>query len=168
MKRDWCLPSVAAVCALAIAGWLLAPAFAVAGDAKPAQRAAVLPVEFDDSKLRGELPAEEPFIDPASILEGKSSPRGAVLFRGEELIVEVYADDEVKTRLDEPFPHDEFIYILSGNLRLVGSDGVERHYGAGDTLMVPRGFTGTWHQSAGFRELVVIEREAYDAAYPSE
>jgi mannose-6-phosphate isomerase-like protein (cupin superfamily) len=70
--------------------------------------------------------------------------------------------------LKEPFPHDEFIYILSGDLLLTGTDGVERHYKAGDTLMVPKGFSGTWHQSENFRELVVIERKGYDAAYPSE
>jgi hypothetical protein len=34
--------------------------------------------------------------------------------------------------------------------------------------MVPKGFTGFWHQSENFRELVVIEREAYDATYPTE
>jgi hypothetical protein len=151
-----------------VTGGLLPPTFAAAKDAKPAKQAAALPVGFDDSKLRGDLPAEEAFIDPASILKGKSSPRGKVLFRGEELIVEVYADDEVKMRLKEPFPHDEFIYILSGDLLLTGTDGVERHYKAGDTLMVPKGFSGTWHQSENFRELVVIERKGYDAAYPSE
>jgi uncharacterized cupin superfamily protein len=91
-----------------------------------------------------------------------------VLFRGEELIVEVYADDEVKIRASEPFPHDEFIYVLSGDLLLTGTDGVERHYAAGDTLVIPKGFTGIWHQSANFRELVVIERKVYDKTYPPE
>jgi len=150
------------------AGYLLAPVWAAAEDARPEQQTAALPVGFDGATLRGELPAEEPFIDPAAILAGKSSPRGKVLFRGEELICEVYADDEVKIRASEPFPHDEFIYILSGDLRLTGADGIERHYAAGDTLVIPKGFTGIWHQSANFRELVVIERKAYDATYPPE
>jgi len=151
-----------------VTSWLLAPVFVAAEDAKPGKKAAALPVGFDDATLRGELPAEEPFIDPAAILAGKSSPRGKVLFRGEELIAEVYADDEVKIRASEPFPHDEFIYILSGDLRLTGTDGIERHYAAGDTLVIPKGFTGIWHQSANFRELVVIERKIYDATYPPE
>jgi hypothetical protein len=151
-----------------VVGCLFAPAFAAGEDAKPAKKAMALPVDFDDARLRGDLPAEEPFLDPASILKGKSSPRGEVLFRGKELIVEVYADDEVKTRVSEPFPHDEFIYILSGELLLTGTDGVERYYSAGDSLMVPKGFTGMWHQSENFRELVVIERKVYDATYGSE
>jgi len=166
--RDLGRSSIAVVGAVLVTGWLLAPVFAAAGDEKPVKKAATAPVGFDDSKLRGDLPAEEAFLDPASILKGKSSPRGEVLFRGEELIVEVYADDEVKVRVSGPFPHDEFIYILSGSLLLTDADGVERKYAAGDSLMVPKGFTGIWHQSENFRELVVIEREAYDAAYSPE
>ena len=167
-KRNLCRSSVAAVGMVWVVGCLFAPVFAVAEDAKPAKKAMVVPVNFDDARLRGDLPAEEPFLDPASILKGKSSPRGEVLFRGKELIVEVYADDEVKIRVSEPFPHDEFIYVLSGELLLTGTDGVERYYSAGDSLMVPRGFTGIWHQSENFRELVVIERKAYDKTYPPE
>lgn len=168
--RDWNLggSGVAIIGLVAVASWLFAAAMALAGDAKSEKKTATLPVGFDDSRLRGDLPAGEPFIDPSSILKGKSSPRGEVLFRGEELIVEVYADDEVKIRAGQPFPHDEFIYILSGDLLLTGTDGVERHYNAGDTLMIPKGFTGIWHQSENFRELVVIERKAYDATYGTE
>ncbi len=167
-KRNLERSGVAAVGAVLVMSWLFAPAFSAAEDAKPAKKAAALPVGFDDARLRGELPAEEAFIDPSLILKGKSNPRGEVLFRGEELIVEVYADDEVKIRASEPFPHDEFIYVLSGDLLLTGTDGVERHYAAGDTLVIPKGFTGIWHQSANFRELVVIERKVYDKTYPPE
>jgi hypothetical protein len=167
-KRDPGRSSAAAVGALLVAGWLIAPVFAAAEDAKSAKKAVIAPVEFDDAKLRGDLPAGEPFLDPASLLKGKSSPRGEVLFRGEELVVEVYADDEFKLRVDEPFPHDEFIYILSGKLLLIDKAGEERKYAAGDLLMIPKGFTGIWHQSEDFRELVVIERKVYDASYLSE
>ena len=167
-KRNLGRSSVAAVGMVWVVGCLFAPVFAAAGDAKPAKKAMAVPVNFDDARLRGELPAEEPFLDPASILKGKSSPHGEVLFRGKELIVEVYADDEVKIRVSEPFPHDEFIYVLSGELLLTGTDGVERYYSAGDSLLVPKGFTGMWHQSENFRDLVVIERKAYDKTYPSE
>jgi hypothetical protein len=167
-KRNLGRSSVAAVGMVWVVGCLFAPVFAAAEDAKPAKKAMAVPVNFDDARLRGDLPAEEAFLDPASILKGKSSPRGEVLFRGKELIVEIYADDEVKIRVSEPFPHDEFIYVLSGELLLTGTDGVERYYSAGDSLMVPRGFTGIWHQSENFRELVVIERKAYDKTYPPE
>ena len=107
-------------------------------------------------------------MDPASILKGKSSPRGEVLFRGEELIAEVYEDDAYNMTVAEPFPHDEYIYVLSGELILTDTAGVERTYAAGDSLVIPKGFTGIWQTRGIFRELVVIERKAYDAAYLSE
>jgi uncharacterized cupin superfamily protein len=71
-------------------------------------------------------------------------------------------------RVSEPFAHDEFIYILSGELVLTDASGAESQYVAGDSLVVPKGFTGVWHMRGNFRELVVIERKVYDATYPSE
>ena len=34
---------------------------------------------------------------------------------------------------------------------------------AGESLVVPKGFLGTWEMQGNFRELVVIEKKAYDA-----
>jgi uncharacterized cupin superfamily protein len=149
--------------------WFTAPLAAVAGDAKSEQGAAIAPVVLDRAKLGGVgLAMEEAFIDPGSILAGKSTPRGAVLFRGEDLVVEIYEDDEVKMRVTEPFAHDEFIYIMSGELMLTDASGAESNYVAGDSLVIPKEFTGIWHMRGNFRELVVIERKVYDATYPSE
>ncbi len=151
------------------AAWFAAPLTAVAEDSKLEQKAVIAPVELERSKLSGvDLPVEEGFIDPSALLAGKSNPRGEVLFRGEELIVEVYEDDAYKMTLAEPFPHDEYIYILSGELILTDTAGVERTYTAGDSLVIPKGFTGIWQTRGVFRELVVIERKIYDATYLSE
>ena len=150
-KRSLDRTSVEAVGVVLAECWLFVPVYSAADDAKSAKKAALVPVGFDDAQLRGDLPAGEPFIDPASLLEGKSNPRGKVLFEGAELVVEVYGDDGYKLRVDEPFPHDEYIYILSGDLRVTDEAGVERKYSAGDQLMIPKGFKGIWHQSDGFR-----------------
>jgi uncharacterized cupin superfamily protein len=42
---------------------------------------------------------------------------------------------------------------------------MSQEYVAGDSLVVPKGFTGTWKMLGNFRELIVIEREAYEQAY---
>ncbi len=151
-----------------VLGWALASAWAATVEVASAKKGALVPISFDKATLTGELPAQEQFLDPKAILKGKSSPRGKLLFRGEQQIVEVYADDEVRVRVDEPFAFDEFIHIISGTLTLTDAAGAEHKYAAGDQLMVPKGFTGIWHHSPGFRELVVIEREAYEAAYATE
>ena len=168
-RRLLMIAGFAASIALLSAAWFAVPLTAVAEDSKLEQKAVIAPVELERRKLGGvDLPVEEAFIDPSSLLAGKSSPRGEVLFRGEELIAEVYEDDAYKMAVSEPFPHDEYIYILSGELILTDTAGVERTYTAGDSLVLPKGFTGIWQTRGIFRELVIIERKVYDATYPSE
>jgi len=147
-----------ALCAL-----LLLSVSAVADDT-------VRAVHMDPEKLAGiNLPAEEPFVAPEDLIEGNHEPRGEVLFYGEQLIAEIYEDDAATFDFSEPFTFDEFVLILSGKLILTGSDGVSQEYVAGDSLVVPKGFTGTWKMLGDYRELVIIERGAYEEAYgPAE
>ena len=55
--------------------------------------------------------------------------------------------------------------VLNGKLILTGTDGVSQEYIAGDSFVVPKGFAGTWKMLGNYRELVVIERAAYEEAY---
>ena len=123
-------------------------------------------IKMDPGKLAGiNLPAEEPFIDADDVLEGEHQPRGEVLYYGEQLILEVYEEDPATFRIDEPYLFDEFVTVLSGKLILTGADGISQEFVAGDSLVVPKGFTGTWQMLGNFRELIAIERNAYEKAY---
>lgn len=123
-------------------------------------------VRMDPDKLAGvNLPVEETFVAPEDVLEGNHRPRGEVLFYGEQLIMEVYEDDPATFRMDEPFPFDEFVTVLSGKLILTATNGEPQEFTTGDSLVVPMGFTGTWQMLGNYRELVAIEREAYELAY---
>jgi uncharacterized cupin superfamily protein len=79
--------------------------------------------------------------------------------------MEVYADDPATFRFDEAFLFDEFVTVLSGTLILTATNGEPQEFTAGDSLVVPKGFTGTWQMLGNYRELVAIEREAYELAY---
>ncbi len=147
-------------------GFLLCMALLLAVPGMAEESGPVRAITMDAEKLAGiDLPQESAFIAPRNVLNGKHNPRGEVLFYGEELITEIYEDDPATILYDEPFPHDEFILILSGKLILTGSDGVSQEYVAGDSLVLPRGFTGTWQMLGNYRELVTIERAAYEEAY---
>jgi uncharacterized cupin superfamily protein len=136
---------------------------------KEAAQAVVVPVRLDPEKIAGvDLPLEEKFIPPESILEGNHRPRGEVLFRGEQLIVEIYEDEAATFAVSEPFAYDEFILIMSGKLILTDSGGQAHEYVAGDSLVVPKGFTGIWKMLGNYRELIAIERVAYESAYDAE
>jgi len=42
------------------------------------------------------------------------------------------------------YTEHEFCHVLSGALRIEADDGTSWSFGAGDSFVVPAGFTGTW------------------------
>ena len=127
------------------------------------------PVKMNPDKLAGVgLSAGEPFIAPEDILEGNHRPRGDSLFWGKELMVEVYEDDPATFAITKPFPVDEYVLVLNGKLILTDANGKVQEFVAGDSLMVPKGFTGTWQMLGNYRELIVVDRESYENAAKAE
>ncbi len=156
---------------LALCSVLLVAGPAAAEEAKGSAKEAVKvqtapsPVRMNADKLAGvDLTAGEPFLAPENLLEGSHRPRGDFLYSGKELIVEVFEDDPGTHAIVEPFPVDEFVMVLSGKLILTDADGQVQAFVAGDSLMVPKGFTGTWQMLGNYRELIVVDKESYENA----
>ena len=127
------------------------------------------PVRMNPDKLSGvDLPNEDPFIAPEAVIDGSHSPHGEVLFQGDELVIEVYEDGPATFAVTEPFPFDEFVLVLSGKLILTDAAGQLHEFTAGDSLVLPKGFTGSWKMLGNYRELVAVNRTAYDTAYATE
>ena len=126
----------------------------------------VSPVKLDAVKIAGVgLPDEEQWMPPEDVLEGTHRPRGEIVYLGEQIIVEIYEDEPGIYRFSDPFVYDEYVDIQSGKLIITGADGVAHEYVAGDKLVMPKGWTGTWEMVGNFRELIVIDREAYESEY---
>ena len=144
--------------AISLAALLLIAAATAAEEGKMETSA---PVRIDADKLAGVgLEEFEPFPDDM-VLSGRSQHSYHTFFSGEEVVVEVYAAEPAKLKIDEPWPYDEFIYLLSGKLVLTDARGEVTQYEAGESLVVPKGFVGVWEMQGDFRELVVIEKKAY-------
>ncbi len=127
------------------------------------------PVRLNPDKLAGVgLPAGEPFIAPEAGLEGSHRPRGAMLYRGKELTMEIYEDDPATFAITDPFPFDEFVWVLSGKLILTDAGGQVHEFVAGDSLVVPKGWIGTWKMLGNYRELIAIVTSAYGEADAAE
>lgn len=151
--------------ALLLAALLL---FAAAAPGEEEKMGAPAPVRLDAEKLAGlGLEEFEPF-PKEMVLSGRSRHRYHTFFSGEEVVVEVYEAQPAKLKIDEPWPYDEFIYLLSGKLVLTDAEGTVTQYVAGESLVVPKGFLGIWEMQGNFRELVVIEKQAYVRAEESE
>jgi hypothetical protein len=120
-----------------------------------------VPIRIDGEKLAGVGLEEYPALPSEVVLEGGSAHRGHIFFSGDEIVVEVWEADASTLAISEPFPYDEFVTILSGKLVLVDEVGTKTEYVAGESLVIPKGFLGTWQMIGNYRELVVIEKEAY-------
>jgi uncharacterized cupin superfamily protein len=123
------------------------------------------PVRLNRDKIAGiDLPAGELFIPPELILEGHHRPRGETLYSGKELTLEIYEDGPATYAAGGPFPVDEFVLVMSGKLILTDAGGRVQEFVAGDSLVVPKGWVGTWKMVGNYRELIAIVTSAYEEA----
>jgi uncharacterized cupin superfamily protein len=102
------------------------------------------------------------------VLSGRSKHSYHTFFNGDEVVVEVYEAEPAKLKIGEPWPYDEFIYLLSGKLVLADAEGQVTQNVAGESLVVSKGLLGIWEMQGNFRELVVIEKKAYVRAEEAE
>ena len=152
------------LCALVSLLLTTAPQVAAQSEASAAEGASSQPLRLDRGPIGGlGLKRNEP-MSPSEVLEGSAEHRNHVFFRGPELVVEIWEAGPAKLAIAEPFPYDEFVKVLSGKLILTDSKGARSEYDTGEFLVIPKGFTGTWEMLGNYRELVVIERKAWDAA----
>lgn len=87
-----------------------------------------------------------------------SEAHNATLFVGDIVSAVVEVSGPTKLRLENTL-YDESIQILEGTLILTPqATGKSEKFVAGDTLVLPKGFSGTWEMiGEPFRELIVAE-----------
>lgn len=57
------------------------------------------------------------------------------------------------------WPYDEFCVLLTGRVVITPEGGAAREYRAGDALVLPQGFTGTWEIRETVRKYYAIQRK---------
>lgn len=124
------------------------------------------PSRLDPAALAGQGLTPVPPVPPAVLLSGTSQPRRTVLFKGDAFVIVVYEEQPVRLALKAPgMPYDEFIHILDGTLILTDKGGQSHAFNAGDFVVIPKGFTGTWETRSNFRELAFVTRSDWDATH---
>ncbi len=58
------------------------------------------------------------------------------------------------------YTEHEFCHMLAGRVRIVGDDGVERIAAAGDSFVIPAGFSGIWEVLEPARKLYAVYESA--------
>jgi uncharacterized cupin superfamily protein len=137
-----------------------APEPATASAAEPAVQQ-LSPVRLDREKLAGLGLEEYPAMSAEGVIEGGTRQRGEVFFVGDELAVGLWEADASILAVTKPLDYDEFVTVLSGKLILTDEQGTAEEYVAGESVVIPKGFTGTWQMLGNFREIYVMEKEAF-------
>jgi uncharacterized cupin superfamily protein len=60
--------------------------------------------------------------------------------------------------VEDDYGVDEFMYFLEGGVTLVSVDGTRTEVGAGEAVVVPKGWRGTW-ESDGYKKIYVIRSD---------
>jgi uncharacterized cupin superfamily protein len=108
------------------------------------------PTEIPYSRMRTDMP---PWPDE-DVLSGVSEHRYEYLYSG-DINVAIYEAKPMKLRLED-YEIDEFVMVVSGTLILTADGGSPQRFDAGESVLVPKGFTGTWEMQGNFREMVVV------------
>jgi uncharacterized cupin superfamily protein len=119
----------------------------------------VLGLDADQLRVM-ELESIPPWPDEL-VLSGTNKHWQKILHQG-EFVVALYESEAAVIDVSYPFPYDEYVLVLEGEVILTSTSGERQRYGVGESFVVPKGWTGTWDMPAKYREKIVVERKAWD------
>ncbi len=96
------------------------------------------------------------------VLKGTNEHAMKVLHKG-EVVVTVYAAEPALIDISEPYPYDEYVLVLEGEVTLTSLAGDKQTYQVGESFLVPKGWQGTWDMPFKFREMIIVETSAWVA-----
>ena len=120
----------------------------------------IVPIAVEKSYLLGiglvaaDLSAPDPRDD--NVTTETPIENASHTFHMGKIMVAVYEAQPGTARIVDA-RYDEFVHILEGRLVLTVEDGEAFEFEQGDSLVVPKGFTGSWHMPEKYRELIVID-----------
>ena len=121
----------------------------------------VLPLHVEAMRTL-ELESIPPWPE-GTVLKGTNQHWQKELHRG-EVAVTIYESMPALIDVSEPFPYDEFVLVLEGEVTLTDLDGSAQTYKVGDSFTVPKGWRGTWDMPVKYREMIVVETGAWIAS----
>jgi uncharacterized cupin superfamily protein len=122
---------------------------------------AVVPLHLEKMKTL-ELGSIPPWPDEL-VLEGTNQHWQKELHRG-EVAVTIYESMPAVIDVNYPFPYDEFVLVLEGEVTLTDKEGNAQTYREGDSFTVPKGWMGTWDMPVKYREMIIVETKAWEAS----
>lgn len=120
---------------------------------------AVLPL-LADALQQTELDSLPPWPDGV-VITGTNAHGQKVLHEG-QLVSVLYGAEAALLEVGAPFPYDEYVFVIEGEVILTTKGGSPKTFGAGDSFLVPKGWTGTWDMPVKYREKIIVETKAWN------
>lgn len=100
---------------------------------------------------------------PQGVVLSGANKHGQKVLHSGNVVAALYGAEAARLSVSEPFPYDEYVLVLSGEVTLTSGTGHSQTFGTGDSFLVPKGWTGIWDMPGQYLEKIVIETAAWNA-----
>ena len=120
----------------------------------------VLPLSTASLK---QAPLEDLPSWPQEVVLSGTNKHGQKVLHSGNVVTALYGAEAARLSVSEPFPYDEYVLVLSGEVTLTSDAGESQTFGTGDSFLVPKGWTGIWDMPNQYLEKIVVETAAWNA-----
>jgi uncharacterized cupin superfamily protein len=110
------------------------------------------------------MPLEDLPPWPQEVVLSGANEHGQKVLHSGHIVAALYGAEAARLSVSEPFPYDEYVLVLSGEVTLTSDAGQSQTFGTGDSFLVPKGWTGIWDMPGQYLEKIVVEAAAWNAA----
>ena len=101
---------------------------------------------------------------PQEVVLSGANEHGQKELHSGNIVAALYGAEAARLSVGEPFPYDEYVVVLAGEVTLTSDGGHSKTFATGDSFLVPKGWTGIWDMPQQYLEKIVVEAAAWNAA----
>ena len=101
---------------------------------------------------------------PQGVVLSGANKHGQKVLHSGNVVAALYGAEAARLSVSAPFPYDEYVLVMTGEVTLISDAGRSQTFGAGDSFLVPKGWTGIWDMPGQYLEKIVVETVAWNAA----
>ena len=148
MHRFYPLARIARIAALSAGAALALSTGPLAADQ------AVHPVKMGAAQIAGGIFQD---YEPVVTERNGNTTHDVEIFRSgdDQFDAGMYRSGKVRAEITEPYGVHEYMHFLEGGVTLTSSDGTVTEIAAGDSVVIPKEWTGVW-DTEGYTKIYVI------------
>ena len=100
---------------------------------------------------------------PQGVVLSGANKHGQKVLHSGNVVAALYGAEAARLSVSAPFPYDEYVLVLSGEVTLTSDAGYSQTFAKGDSFLVPKGWTGIWDMPGQYLEKIVVETAAWNA-----